>query len=92
MKLLDKAIADIDASSRDNTTSTSIRFGTWVGYGACSQIVKDLHEEMEDEFESRICKNCIWFNGTYCIEEELIYKMDEMVAHDTFGCNRFSRK
>ena len=89
MKPLDKALADIEASSRNNATSTSIKFGTWVGYGACSQIVKTLHEDMLDDFESRVCENCHWWT---CYEGADICTNFLFACNKDFGCVKFEVK
>ena len=47
----EKALNDLWASSRDNTTSNSIKFGRWVGYGACQDIVRTLAKEYEEEIQ-----------------------------------------
>ena len=45
----EKALIDIDASSRNSETSTSINFGTWVGIGACKDIVNNLHKYYQNQ-------------------------------------------
>ena len=46
MTPLEKALADIEASSRTSETSSSIVHGRWVGYGACVDIIKGLYYEV----------------------------------------------
>ena len=47
MTPLQKALDCINSSKRNNISSNSIKHGTWVGYGACEDIVRALAEKME---------------------------------------------
>jgi len=48
MTPIEKAIADLDASSRNANSSTSIRFGTWVGYAGATQILQQLEKDLTE--------------------------------------------
>jgi len=51
----------------------------------------DLIDEIFDDFESRTCENCVYFDriGACSNNESIAY---DCLSVDDFGCNKFERK
>jgi len=65
----------------------------------CEDPFEDIVDEIYNNFESRICKNCKWIHkGQYegefwCINpKNSIIAEDGMFVNENFGCNRFERR
>ena len=66
--------------------------------------VVELKNKIYDDFESRVCKNCKWFEFKkeerfwdeeligYCKKSELWNGVYKRIEIDDFGCNRFERR
>ena len=56
-------------------------------------LIVDLIDRIYDDFESRICKNCKYYNNGNCPilqGASVKYVLDWL--DETFGCNKFERK
>jgi len=63
-------------------------------------VVDVFIDKIYDNFESKICKNCKYYNSAYKVCEnkrniqpfEIDTEYVNMFTDDDFGCNRFERK
>ena len=54
------------------------------------QAMNQLAEEMEQDFKSRTCENCEWYNEFNRCTSGVINGVSEDMKD--FGCNRFNEK
>jgi hypothetical protein len=62
------------------------RDGEVIEYGKVYEIINEIY----DDFESRVCKNCFYyFEGTcVCDESPLVTE----IVDENYGCNKFKEK
>ena len=52
----------------------------------CKDIIEVIVSQIYDDFESRVCKNCEYYDSKYNICDAL-----NLVLPEEFGCNKFQR-
>ena len=54
---------------------------------------KNLINEIYDNFDNRICKNCKYFGYNACYNDNICdTNGDYIITEEDFGCNRFKRE